>query len=1115
MPIDSRRVQALFLAAQVTDPLGRAAFLDRECPNDPDLRQRVEALLQAHDDSGDLPAAGDLTGDFKSSASIGKGSLAAGQFFARRYKLREKLGEGGMGEVWIADQAEPVQRRIALKVIKIGLDSGRLLARFEQERQALALMDHPNIAKVLDAGVSDDGQPYFVMELVKGLSLTKYCDDARLSPKERLELFIPICQALQHAHQKGIIHRDLKPSNILIGLYDGRPVPKVIDFGVAKATSARLSEQSIYTEVGTLVGTLEYMAPEQAELNNLDIDTRADIYSLGVLLYELLTGSPPFTRKQLQSAAFTEMLRIIREVEPPRPSTKLSSSGELPSIAANRHLEPKKLTKLVTGELDWIVMKCLEKERGRRYETANGLGMDLKRYLADEPVLAGPPSAGYRFKKLMRRHKGAVVSAALVLLALVVGLIGLGWGLVQADHGRRLAERREQEANAAALAEAQAKQEALDQQAKAEAAAAAERQATLAAQKAEQAARESEADTKAYSEFLVNDVLSIARPAGERGGLGIHITVRQALEAAEKKISATFQDRPRAEAVARHDLGATFRLIGELQKAEPHLRRAVALRKQVLGLDHEDTLRSQNSLAVLLAALGNREEALPLFEETLKLRKAILGPDHINTLQSMGNLAHFYWSVGKSDLAVPLFEETLKLQKAKLGPHHRDTLHGMNNLASGYQAAGKPDLAVPLLEETLKLRRAMLHPNHPDTLTSMSNLASGYLAMGKLDLALPLLEEALKLRKATQGADHPDTLITINNLAFGYSSARQPDLALPLFKEALKLQQAKLGPDHPDTLTTMNNLASGYRDAGKPDLALPLFQQAAAGIEKRQFIHQYAGQIVGNLIACHEWLKQFDKAETWRRKWLAVVKERSGAESAAYTGELVPLGLNLLEQRKFADAEPILRECLTIGEKKEPDAWTTFNTKSMLGEALLGQKKYADAEPLLLKGYEGLKQREKTMPPPVKVRLPEAAERLVKLYEATGKQDEAAGWRTEEERYTGKLVGPVHEVGAGLELMGQLNAQTPTLAYQVRFVAGKTYLIDMVSPDQKALDPYLFLHDAAGKKLAEDDDSGGGLNARIVFRAEKDGTYRIRATTFNAGRGAFTLAVREQPMQPR
>jgi serine/threonine protein kinase len=334
-----------------------------------------------------------------------------------------------MGTVYMAEQTQPVKRLVALKLIKAGMDTRQVLARFGAERQALALMDHPNIARVLDAGATETGRPYFVMELVKGVPITRYCDDRRLTLRERLELFVPVCQAVQHAHQKGVIHRDLKPSNILVAQYDGRPVPKVIDFGVAKATGPRLTEQTLYTEFGSVVGTLEYMSPEQAELNQLDIDTRSDVYSLGAILYELLTGSTPLGPERLKAAAFVEMLRVIREEDSPRPSARLSTTEELPSIAACRQVEPRKLSALVRGELDWIVMKALEKDRNRRYDTANGLALDVQRYLADEPVSACPPSARYRFRKFARRHKAAVLSAGIVVLVLGLGIIGTSCGL--------------------------------------------------------------------------------------------------------------------------------------------------------------------------------------------------------------------------------------------------------------------------------------------------------------------------------------------------------------------------------------------------------------------------------------------------------------------------------------------------------------------------------------------------------------------------------------------------------------------------------------------------------------------------------------------------------------
>jgi WD40 repeat protein/serine/threonine protein kinase/Flp pilus assembly protein TadD len=413
--------QSLFIAALERDPSERGAFLESACAGNANLRGRVEKLLLAHEHAAkfmEAPAA-------PHADTIDEPVTELPGTMIGPYKLLQQIGEGGMGTVYMAEQTHPVQRKVALKVIKPGMDSRQVLARFEAERQALALMDHPNIAKVHDGGTTDTGRPYFVMELVKGVPITKYCDDHHLTPRDRLELFVPVCQAVQHAHQKGIIHRDLKPSNVMVCLYDGKPVPKVIDFGVAKATGPKLTERTMYTEFGQVVGTLEYMSPEQAELNQLDIDTRSDIYSLGVLLYELLTGTTPLNRKQMKEKAIFDLLRMIREEEPPKPSTRLSTTEELPSIAAKRGLEPKKLSGLVRGELDWIVMKCLEKDRNRRYETANGLAGDIERYLHDEAVQACPPSVGYRLRKFVRRNKVALAMASALVGALVVAVVGL------------------------------------------------------------------------------------------------------------------------------------------------------------------------------------------------------------------------------------------------------------------------------------------------------------------------------------------------------------------------------------------------------------------------------------------------------------------------------------------------------------------------------------------------------------------------------------------------------------------------------------------------------------------------------------------------------------------
>ena len=474
MTTPAERVKAVFdQAAEIAAPADREAFLEQACGG-AEVRARVEALLRAHAEAGSFlglpPLASAETHSFVPGDSPTRTSPAAPESpgtVIGPYKLLQQIGEGGMGTVYMAEQTEPVKRKVALKLIKAGMDSRQVIARFEAERQALAMMDHVNIARVFDGGTTENGRPYFVMELVHGVPITKYCDDNHLTPRQRLELFVPVCQAIQHAHQKGIIHRDVKPSNVMVTLYDGKPVPKVIDFGVAKATEQKLTERTLFTQYGTMIGTLEYMSPEQAEMSALGVDTRSDIYSLGVLLYELLTGSTPLTHKRMKEVAYGEILRMIKEEEPPKPSTRLSDSGEaLASISALRHTEPAKLTKLMRGELDWIVMKCLEKDRNRRYETANAFAADVQRYLADEPVLACPPSRGYRFRKFARRNMAALTTVAFVVAALVLGTVVSTWQAVRATKAEGLAQTRlgeTEEAHKGAVANLQKAREAVDQ----------------------------------------------------------------------------------------------------------------------------------------------------------------------------------------------------------------------------------------------------------------------------------------------------------------------------------------------------------------------------------------------------------------------------------------------------------------------------------------------------------------------------------------------------------------------------------------------------------------------------------------------------------------------------
>jgi serine/threonine protein kinase len=753
-------------------PADRARYLAETCGDDAELRDEVESLLRVNDAAGsflETPACSMPTLD-ESTLGEGPGSTIG------PYKLLRPIGEGGMGVVYLAEQVHPIHRLVALKIIKPGRDSRRVIARFEAERQAVALMDHPNIARVLDAGATATGRPYFVMELVQGIPITVYCDQARLTPRQRLELFVPVCQATQHAHQKGIIHRDVKPSNVLVALIDGQPVPKIIDFGVAKAIEQPLIEQTLSTQDGTIIGTLEYMSPEQADLGALDIDTRTDVYSLGVLLYELLTGTTPLECHSHEPVGHAALIHRIREEEPPRPSLRLAKTERIAEIAARRRMEPDKLVRLVRGELDWIVMKALEKDRNRRYATANGLARDVQRYLAGEPVEAGPPSAGYRLRKYAQKHRVALAMAGAFAAVLVAATAISSWQAIRAT-------------------------------------------------REEARARRSEVEAKAVLEFFRDRVLAATRPEGQDGGLGRTVTLRAVLDAAEPGIVTGFPGEPTVEAAIRDTLGVSYFYLGEPSLAIRQHERAMVLRTAALGPDHPDTVTSMNNLAVAYQAAGRAADAIPLHERDLAISRAKLGPDHPDTLKSLSNLATAYRLVGRTAEALPLFESVRAVRRASLGPQHSETLIAMNNLAVAYQAAGRPDEARPLFELVLKHSRTNHGPDHPDTLTAMSNLAAVSIDTGRPDDALPLLEETLKLRRIKLGPDHPDTLMTMNNLGAARLRAGRTAEAIPLFEEALQLRKTRLGPDHPDTLQSMNNLAMARRDAGRTAEALTLFEE--------------------------------------------------------------------------------------------------------------------------------------------------------------------------------------------------------------------------------------------------------------------------------------------------
>jgi serine/threonine protein kinase/tetratricopeptide (TPR) repeat protein len=987
--------QEIFHAARRIDaPEARRAYLASVCGDEQGLRARVEALLRIHDESqsflcppaeGSQPLATRLAGE----------GLGA---FIGSYKLLEQIGEGAFGVVYIAEQRHPVCRKVALKVLKPGMDTRQVVARFEAERQALALMDHANIARVFDGGETASGRPYFVMELVRGVPVTDFCDASHLTVRQRLELFVSLCQAVQHAHQKGVIHRDLKPSNVLVTLHQGAPVVKVIDFGVAKAIGQKLTDKTLFTGFAQMVGTPLYMSPEQAEMSGLDIDTRADIYAMGVLLYELLTGSTPFDKERLHTVAFDELRRIIRQEEPPRPSTRISTLADgAATVSANRGSDPKRLSRLVRGELDWIVMKCLEKDRNRRYETADGLARDVNRYLADEPVEASPPSTAYRLKKFLRRHKGPVLAASIIVLLLVGGIAGTAAGL-------KLASDR--------LAQVQAEKDRAD---------------------------EETAIAKAVDDFLQKDLLGQADVGNQPGGArDRNVTVRELLDRAAERLETRFRGQERTEAAIRLTLGRAYRELGEYPQARKHLERSLALREErlgpthldtlesmyqvasvydhlrdydkaerlfqqvlearrpQLGADHPDTLQVVNEIGLLYEERGWYDKAEPLLLSTLEARRATLGDEHIDTLESVQSLARLYWSRSQFQRAETLFKQARDGRRAQLGPDHPLTLESMQNLASLYLGWQRYDEAEPLFGQVLEIRRARFGPDHHRTLGTMGELALLYQLRGQFEKAEPLHKQVLAGYRAKLDPDHPDLLRGVQNLAMCYLLAAQYDKAEPLYQEVLKAQRAKQGAEHPDTIGTMTNLAILYRDRGQYGKAEPLFREALVGARKTFGLgHEDTQTIIYHLTVLHDKQGTPELSEPLLRELVSFLRDQPGPESYLLGNQLGYLSENLLRQKKAAEAETVARECLAIRAKYRPDAWTSFYTRALLGRTLLGQKKYAEAEPHLVQGYAGMKEREAKISKDSKFCLTEAVEGLVHLYDAWGKTGEAAKWRKE------------------------------------------------------------------------------------------------------------------------
>lgn len=846
--------------------------------------------------------AASLTTGGETTLDIGGNRAAAAWLEDRKtigpYVLLRILGQGGMGQVWLAEQTAPVKRHVALKLIKGGLYDDAVIQRFESERQSLAVMNHPAIAKVFDAGATRDGQPYFVMEYVDGPPITWYCDLKKLKIRDRLELFIKVCEGVQHAHQKAVIHRDLKPSNILVTEVDGKPVPRIIDFGIAKAISSQPgAEQTQLTRMGALIGTPGYMSPEQADRNVLDVDTRTDVYSLGVVLYVLLTGMLPFESQEEKTKPLDEVLRQLREDDPPSPSTKIKTEHDTATAAASsRGTETRQLANLLRGDLDWITMKAVEKDRSRRYGTPSDLAADVERYLENRPVLARPASTGYRLKKYVQRHRLGVATASGAFLVLVAFAITV---VVQLRHTIRERDR-----------------------------------------------------ANRITEFMTR-MFVVSEPSESRGN---SITAREILDKASKDVDSGLTKDPELQAQMMNVMGTVYQSLGLYSKAQPLFERSAELRMSDLGPRNTDTLKSQAALARLLTDQGHLPQAEKLDREVLEMRRHLLGPQDPDTLASMSDLTTTLISGGHFPEAEKLARETLDLRRRVLGPEHPDTLKSMADLSSILWQEDRFAEAEKLDTETLAIRRGVLGPDHPQTVLSMGRVALDLRAARKYPQEEAIERQVLEISRHVSGPEHPQTLAAMFNLGVclmrqaKYPEAEQLDrdsleirrrvygledpntaismaeLATVLLKEgrfgeaeklhseAIAIQEHLLGPEHPETLKTKSNLSvdlyreGKYVEAEKLNREILLIDQHVFGPE-----HTNTLTTSDNLFNCLVSNNKLPEAEQSARQFLDIKKRVLGFDHPSTSLSRYDLAVVLAMQGHRDEAFSLLREAADHG----------------------------------------------------------------------------------------------------------------------------------------------------------------------------------------------------------
>jgi serine/threonine protein kinase/tetratricopeptide (TPR) repeat protein len=757
------RVKEIFLAACERSPEERATYLDEACGSDLGLRGEVEALLEFHEEGTDLL-------DESTDKGVPPPSEESPDSISG-YRILQQVGEGGMGVVYEAEQLRPVRRRVAIKVIKAGMDTKAVVARFESERQALALMDHPNIARVYDAGTTDQGRPYFAMEYISGEPITRYCDRHRLETRERLALFAQVCDGVQHAHQKGVIHRDIKPSNVLVRILDDRPVPTIIDFGIAKATQHRLTEKTMVTAMGLLIGTPEYMSPEQAEVSGVDVDTRTDVYSLGVMLYELLAGALPFDSGKLREAGLDEIRRRIREDEPSKPSTKVTTLGEATTgTAERRRTDPQGLRRLLKGDLDWITMKALEKDRDRRYASPAEMAADIERHLRHEPVLAGPPGIAYRTQKFVRRHRVGVVAGGALLTVLLISMVGTTITFVQAGREARTAQR-----------------------------------------------------VSMLLTRLFEDLNPFA--AGEKAG-----DSEDLLDRAAERIQAELGEDPLMQAQALMAVGSAYQGIGRPATARPLFDKSLKLRLDLLGNEHPDVAMSKSKLGDTLSAIGEYEQARRLHEEALEFRREFYGPDHRTVAWSLRSLAAIDWRTSRLETARLLFQQALEIEEKIDGPDSLYVTFTLVLLAGIEMDSGNYPAAREHLQRTLRVREAELGPEHLLVAATLNDLGRLYVDIGETEEALQVLERGMAIVEKLGVPDHLQMSFLLHNKARALIAMQEYEAALELLERTLEIQEQHLGVDHHEIAYTLRSYGILLRRMGQIDASRQVYERALAMI---------------------------------------------------------------------------------------------------------------------------------------------------------------------------------------------------------------------------------------------------------------------------------------------